>query len=101
MRSYAKILIQLMMVAALAACASAPAVPASGFTLTSPDFTAGGNLPASVDLNGLDCHGPNISPALQWSGVPVGTKGFALVLDDYEARGGDGFVHWAAYDIPA
>jgi hypothetical protein len=29
--------------------------------------------------------------------APAGTKGFALVLDDYEARGGDGFVHWAAY----
>jgi Raf kinase inhibitor-like YbhB/YbcL family protein len=98
------ILIRLMMIAAfaaLAACASAPPVPASGFALTSPDFKAGGNLPDSVVLSGLDCHGPNISPALQWSGVPAGTNGFALVLDDYEARGGDGFVHWAAYNIPA
>jgi Raf kinase inhibitor-like YbhB/YbcL family protein len=64
-------------------------------------FSAGRNLPSSVDLNGLDCHGPNISSALEWSNVPAGTKGFALVLDDYEARGGDGFVHWAAYNIPA
>src|SRR5947199_9970071 len=86
---------------AFAACASAPAVPAPGFVLTSSDFVAGGNLPDSVVLNGLDCHGPNISPALQWSGAPAATKGFALVLDDYEARGGDGFVHWAAYNIPA
>jgi len=101
MRFISTIVMQSIAFAALAACASAPTVPASGFALTSPDFTAGGNLPASVDLNGLDCHGPNISPALQWSGVPAGTKGFALVLDDYEARGGDGFVHWAAYDIPA
>jgi Raf kinase inhibitor-like YbhB/YbcL family protein len=87
--------------AAFAACASAPAGSPSGFALTSADFRAGGSLPDSVVLNGLDCRGPNISPALQWSSVPAGTKGFALVLDDYEARGGDGFVHWAAYNIPA
>jgi len=104
MRWRSPMLIRLMMLAALAAfaaCASAPAIPPSGFALTSPDFSAGGNLADSVVLNGLDCHGPNISPALQWSSVPAGTKGFALVLDDYEARGGDGFVHWAAYNIPA
>lgn len=23
------------------------------------------------------------------------------MFDDYEARGGDGFVHWAAYNVPA
>src|SRR4051794_37831363 len=86
---------------AFAACASVPAVPAPSFVLTSSDFSAGGNLPDSVVLNGLDCHGPNISPALQWAGAPAATKGFALVLDDYEARGGDGFVHWAVYNIPA
>jgi Raf kinase inhibitor-like YbhB/YbcL family protein len=101
MRCHLQLLIRLMILAAFAACASAPVVSPSGFALTSPDFAAGGNLSDSVVLNGLDCHGPNISPALQWSGVPAGTKGFALVLDDYEARGGDGFVHWAAYNIPA
>jgi len=85
----------------LAACASAPTAPATSFQLTSSDFAAGGNLPDSVVLNGLDCHGPNISPALQWSGAPEATTHFALVLDDYEARGGDGFVHWAVYNLPA
>jgi Raf kinase inhibitor-like YbhB/YbcL family protein len=104
MRRYAQMVIRSLTLSALtilAACASAPTVPASTFELTSADFSAGGNLPDSVVLNGLDCHGPNISPALQWSGAPADTKGFALVLDDYEARGGDGFVHWAAYNIPA
>lgn len=86
---------------ALAACAHAPAAPARHFELTSPAFAAGGNLPDSVVLNGLDCHGPDISPELQWSNEPAGTRSFALVLDDFEARGGDGFVHWAAYNIPA
>jgi Raf kinase inhibitor-like YbhB/YbcL family protein len=104
MRRKPHLFIRLIAAVALIAfvrCASAPAAPANGFALTSADFAAGGNLPDSVVLNGLDCHGPNISPALQWSGAPANTKGFAMVLDDYEARGGDGFVHWAAYNIPA
>jgi len=74
---------------------------APGFRLSSPSFAAGGVLPDSVVLNGLDCHGANRSPALRWSGAPAGTRSYALILDDYEARGGDGFIHWVAYDIPA
>ena len=70
------------------------------FTLTSPSFAEGGTLPDSTVLNGLDCHGANISPALEWRNPPAGTKSLALVLDDYEARGGDGFIHWVAYGIP-
>jgi Raf kinase inhibitor-like YbhB/YbcL family protein len=73
----------------------------AGFRLTSPTFAAGATMPASTVLNGLDCHGPNASPALQWSGAPAGTKSFALILDDYEARYADGFIHWVAYNIPA
>jgi Raf kinase inhibitor-like YbhB/YbcL family protein len=84
----------------LASCATAPQ---SGMTfeLQSPAFAAGGSLPDSTMLNALDCHGPNISPALAWRNAPAATRSFVMVLDDYEARGGDGFVHWAAYNIPA
>jgi phosphatidylethanolamine-binding protein (PEBP) family uncharacterized protein len=67
------------------------------FRLSSAAFSAGGVLPNSTVLNGLDCRGPNISPALEWSDAPAGTKSFALILDDYEARGGDGFIHWSSY----
>jgi Raf kinase inhibitor-like YbhB/YbcL family protein len=74
---------------------------AAPFTLKSPAFAEGERLPDNTVLNGLDCRGANISPALEWSNAPAGTKSFVLVLDDYEARGGDGFVHWAAYNIPA
>jgi Raf kinase inhibitor-like YbhB/YbcL family protein len=73
----------------------------SGLELASNSFAAEGTLPDSTVLNGLDCHGANESPELHWSGAPAGTKSFALILDDYEARGGDGFIHWVAYDIPA
>ena len=83
----------------VALCACAHTTPT--FQLTSSTFASGGTLPDATVLNGLDCHGANVSPALAWSGAPAGTKSYALVLDDYEARGGDGFVHWAAYNIPA
>jgi Raf kinase inhibitor-like YbhB/YbcL family protein len=72
-----------------------------GFRLASATFAAGATMPDSTVLDGLDCHGPNASPALQWTGAPAGTKSLALVLDDYEARYNDGFIHWAAYNIPA
>lgn len=74
---------------------------AAPFALRSPAFSEGGQLPDNTVLNGLDCRGENVSPALEWTDVPAGTKSFALVLDDYEARGGDGFVHWALYNLPA
>lgn len=90
-------IVALALMISLCACAHNTPV----FQLTSSTFGSGGTLPDSTVLNGLDCHGPNVSPALAWSGAPAGTKSYALVLDDYEARGGDGFVHWVAYDIPA
>lgn len=71
------------------------------FALMSPAFKEGGALPDSSVLNGLDCAGRNVSPALEWHDAPAGTRSFVLVLDDFEARGGDGFVHWVAYGIPA
>ena len=86
-------------IAILAACTHAPARTA--FILRSATFAEGGALPGWTVLNDLDCHERNASPALEWSGAPAGTRSFVLVLDDYEARGGDGFVHWAAYNIPA
>jgi len=85
----------------LSDCAHLAPTPATAFALTSSTFPSGGNMPDTVILNGLDCHGLNISPALAWSNAPAKTKSYALVLDDYEARGGDGFIHWAAYNIPA
>jgi Raf kinase inhibitor-like YbhB/YbcL family protein len=83
---------------AFSGCAHVAMPPA--FQLSSSTFAAGAVLPDSTVLNGLDCRGPNASPALAWSGAPAGTQSYALILDDYEARGGDGFIHWVAYNIP-
>jgi len=39
--------------------------------------------------------------SLTWSNAPAGTKSFVVVMDDYLARAGEGFAHWAIYNIPA
>jgi Raf kinase inhibitor-like YbhB/YbcL family protein len=94
-----KIVLPFLIIASVACSHTTPAP--SSFRASSPSFAAGAVLPDNTVLNGLDCHGANVSPALEWSGAPAGTRSFVMVLDDYEARGGDGFVHWAMYDIPA
>ncbi len=45
--------------------------------------------------------GEDVSPALEWSGVPEGTRSFAVVVHDPDAPLVDGFTHWVAYNIPA
>ncbi len=46
------------------------------------------------------CDGVNISPPLEWSGVPQSAKTIALVADDPDAPGGT-WVHWIFYNLPA
>ncbi len=48
-----------------------------------------------------NCVGENISPPLAWSGVPEGTKSFALLLFDPEGRAPAGVSHMVVYGIPA
>lgn len=44
--------------------------------------------------------GEDVAPALEWSGVPDGTKAFAVVVDDPDAPLVNGFTHWVRYGIP-
>jgi Raf kinase inhibitor-like YbhB/YbcL family protein len=44
--------------------------------------------------------GKDSSPPLDWSGVPEGTRAFAVVVHDPDAPLVDGFTHWVAYGIP-
>src|SRR5437867_306477 len=48
-----------------------------------------------------NCVGENVSPPLAWSGVPNGTKSFALLLFDPEGRAPAGVSHMVLYGIPA
>ena len=55
----------------------------------------GGVLP--VEFTG---DGAGISPPVDWSGAPTGTKSFALVMD-HVAPGNEMKCYWTMWDIPA
>lgn len=44
--------------------------------------------------------GPDVSPALEWSGAPDDAAAFAVVMHDPDAPLIDGFTHWVLYGIP-
>ncbi len=69
-----------------------PPEAAAPFELSTSAFEDGGVIP---DV--YTCQGDNVSPALQWSGVPDGAKALALAMDDPDANG---FVHWVIHNIP-
>jgi Raf kinase inhibitor-like YbhB/YbcL family protein len=68
--------------------------------IESPAFSAGGAVPKKHT-----CQGPDVSPPLSWSGAPVGTRSFVLVVDDPDAPDPAApkttWIHWILYDIPA
>ncbi len=69
-------------------------------SLGSPDFAHNGPLPRMYTVEG-----ENVSPPLEWSGAPPGTKGFALIVDDPDAPDPRApqrtWVHWVLVDLPA
>lgn len=64
-------------------------------TVSSPAFEPHGAIPARHSGDGED-----VAPALEWAGVPQGTRAFAVVVHDPDAPLVDGFTHWVAYGIP-
>lgn len=63
-------------------------------SISSNAFKDGGNIPARHT-----CDGRDLSPDLNWTGVPEKTKSLALVMDDPDAPMGT-WVHWVLYNIP-
>ncbi len=63
--------------------------------LTSSAFKEGEPIPRAYT-----CDGVNISPPLEWSGVPRTAKTIAIVCDDPDAPAGT-WVHWVLYNLPA
>jgi len=80
---------------------AAPVAAAPLFALTSPDLPAGAPLPEIFTAAEFGCHGGNISPALAWSGAPVGTRSFLVTLFDSYRPPQSGWWHWIVFDIPA
>lgn len=68
--------------------------------ITSPCFGHEDVIPIKYTADGED-----ISPALSWSGAPVGVQSYALIVDDPDAPDPSAprvtWVHWLLYDIPA
>ena len=50
------------------------------------------------------CEGQDISPALQWEGLPEGTRSLSLIVDDPDAPDPAAprmtYVHWVLYNLP-
>jgi hypothetical protein len=47
--------------------------------------------------------GPEISPAIQWSGAPAGTASFVLIFHDADTlvpNSTDDLLHWMVWNIP-
>ncbi len=65
----------------------------AAFRLTSPAFEHDADLP-DEQLGEDDA----VSPPLEWTGVPEGTKELALVCEDPDADTGV-FTHWIVYAI--
>ena len=65
------------------------------FQFGSPAFVKGAPFPAKHT-----CDGENVSPPLNWSGIPPRTESLALICLDLDAPGGSQ-VLWVVYSIPS
>ena len=63
-------------------------------TVTSTSFTGNGLIPAKYS-----CEGEEISPPLNISGIPAGTKSLALIVHDPDAPVKGGFTHWVVWNM--
>jgi len=65
----------------------------AALSLTSPAFDHDEVLPLRHTADGED-----VSPPLQWDGVPEGTREIILICDDPDADAGV-FTHWVVYGL--
>lgn len=65
----------------------------AAFRLTSPAFAHDAELPMEFTADGA-----GVSPPLEWSGVPEGTRELVLIADDPDAEAGV-FTYWVVYGL--
>jgi len=63
--------------------------------ITSSVFEQGGMIPSKYT-----CDAENISPPLEWNGIPDDAESLALIVDDPDAPGKT-WVHWVLFNLPA
>ena len=70
------------------------------FSISSASFHNKGEIPGK-----FTCQGQNISPALQWTHIPPGSKSLVLIVRDPDAPDPKApkmtWYHWVVYNIPA
>ena len=68
-------------------------------TITSSAFTDGGEIPARYT-----CQGEDISPPLEWRGIPEAARSLVLIVDDPDAPDPKAprmtWVHWVLFNLP-
>lgn len=68
-------------------------------SITSPAFTHGETMPTQYT-----CEGNDISPPLNWHGVPENAQSLVLIVDDPDVPSPKApkrfWVHWVLYNIP-
>lgn len=79
--------------------------PASGPSPLTPDAPSTMTVSSAAFGQGVltehyTCHGAKVSPPLNWSGAPAGTRSYAIVLDDAAAPITP-YIYWIVFNIPA
>jgi hypothetical protein len=73
--------------------------PAMALELSSPAFGPGATIPTRYT-----CEGGDVSPPLEWRGIPSGTKSLLLIVDDPDAPDPRApkmtWVHWVLANLP-
>ena len=77
------------------------AVFAGTFKVSSQDIAQGEFMPKAQEFTGFGCEGGDLSPQLEWSDAPKGTKSFAITAYDPDAPTGSGWWHWQIVNIPS
>jgi Raf kinase inhibitor-like YbhB/YbcL family protein len=73
---------------------AAPANGGDGMKISSTALAEAGMIPRRYT-----CDAENVSPPVEWSGVPAGAQTLALIVDDPDASAGT-WIHWVVYDLP-
>jgi Raf kinase inhibitor-like YbhB/YbcL family protein len=77
------------------------AIAAGAFSVTSTEIKPGARIAQAQVYKGFGCEGGNVSPSLEWTNPPAGTKSFAVTVYDPDAPTGSGWWHWLIFNIPA
>jgi hypothetical protein len=64
--------------------------------ISSEAFSPGQSVPRKYTQDGQD-----VSPPLNWNGVPGKARELAMIVEDPDAPTPEPFVHWVMYKIPA